>query len=1147
MWYLNRLKGETTFGWSVTTFTPLVLAIIGFGPWMEWSNNIVSWELGISIISLTALAMWLSLRSNSGMIFAIVAVASGLIPILYETQNNPIDSSGAGGAMSLMVFVIIIQGWLAADDRLRQDLMQWTSALLVGEVLLAMILTRAEDLNLVLGFIRQDELGALSTVVTLQVVLWLTVLFAYFPATLKRRIPYMPIGLAASLFIITPEASLIPWIVTLVMLPYLLIVSKITRTWVANWSMIAAGFSFFVQSHLTGGFHYEYFDAVILLALLVTGEMGRHKGHLSDWAHFVALGLMVLSDSVLFGNDPYIPWAIVLYSVASSYMMMDKAEKSGERKDAFEASAAMFGSMLMAVILSFADRLEVPLPDSVMDALSGFNITLAIVGLTIYFVMRRFKEVELDIGVLVNWGNSKRKSMIPVFENATGAWIIPSPEEKEEESETKGWGVLGRVSLLGPMLLFTFAISAVSSTDLALGIHWILLMLVPIGIVVKEVMDEKEASSTGRMIATWIILIIALPVSFKLILAGTSTSKMLITGVILDVILLSGPIVVSTMLSKKGLNDDFLDERADQLTLLGLLCLALLDASGGLLFLTMYILVFIRSLKHRQNILLMVAPIFLIAYANRFAWEGAVVGLFFDMVDYTAYNPSEVTIFGMTRFSCIIMALTSLAILGKGVIDRRQGLEENQNETPMAVPAVWLALGMSGVLPEASWLLLFLTIVLSFYSWLSGRIQFIPWAPAFTFISCWFGFSLDSNFSHFNGSDLISHSLLGTGICSLIINRMADSQILYKWADEPEDLPDAMSSAFIITTVQGREKIIGTMRMMTLICLTLSWTALNGIGTIIGAVWATWDAFSRGQKYAILGMPLLHAFAVWNLMDQFDIGTDNSMDIIVGTVLMLDGILMTMIATNTSIAWGWSSFEWEDEIEYYSWIDRVGMLAVAYFLAGITWAIGEAELDSLLWTIWAIYLGGIAVQGFRDETETAWRRGVGSFGSIFSLFMLSLTIETDLYRYVIWMLLGIVAFGFGILYMNRMGEGSAVFATEDVKIYAAEEVVEEETIEIPEPITSETVEDLEEEEVESAEEEEQAEEVSAPVMPAPVTPAPVMPVSNIVNTQSGFDMILDPGIMAAISQSLTNTPHEGFRPIVSIMRNGNLKIDFVKI
>ena len=110
--------------------------------------------------------MWLSLRSNSGLIFSIVAVVSGLIPILYETQHD-VNSSGAGGAMSLMVFVILVQGWLAADEKIKQELMQWTSALLVGEVVLAMILARSEDLNLILGFIRQDELGSFSNIVTL--------------------------------------------------------------------------------------------------------------------------------------------------------------------------------------------------------------------------------------------------------------------------------------------------------------------------------------------------------------------------------------------------------------------------------------------------------------------------------------------------------------------------------------------------------------------------------------------------------------------------------------------------------------------------------------------------------------------------------------------------------------------------------------------------------------------------------------------------------------------------------------------------------------------------------------------------------------------------------------------------------------------
>ncbi len=152
--YLMRLKGVTTFSWSVATFTPLVVALIGSSIWMNWSNDIVSWELGIAMISLTSLSMWLSLRANSGIIFAVVAVTSGLVPLLYEYNNEDV---GSGGAISLMVFIIAVQGILAADKRLRQDLMQWTSAFLVGEVILAMIIARNADFELILGPIRQKR------------------------------------------------------------------------------------------------------------------------------------------------------------------------------------------------------------------------------------------------------------------------------------------------------------------------------------------------------------------------------------------------------------------------------------------------------------------------------------------------------------------------------------------------------------------------------------------------------------------------------------------------------------------------------------------------------------------------------------------------------------------------------------------------------------------------------------------------------------------------------------------------------------------------------------------------------------------------------------------------------------------------------
>ena len=44
-----------------------------------------------------------------------------------------------------------------------------------------------------------------------------------------------------------------------------------------------------------------------------------------------------------------------------------------------------------------------------------------------------------------------------------------------------------------------------------------------------------------------------------------------------------------------------------------------------------------------------------------------------------------------------------------------------------------------------------------------------------------------------------------------------------------------------------------------------------------------------------------------------------------------------------------------------------------------------------------------------------------------------------------------------------------------------------------------------------------------------------------------YDLILDPTISTAIQASLAATPHEGFKPVVSVSQNGTLKIDFVPI
>jgi hypothetical protein len=1174
VWYLSRLKGQTTFGWSVASFTPLVLALIGFGPWMRWSGDIVSWELGISIISLSAFAMWLSLRSNSGMIFAIVAIFCGIIPILYEFQNQPVDDSGLGGALSLMVFIIVVQGWLSADGKLRQDLMQWTSIFLVGEVVFAMIFARAEDLNLILGPFRGDELGELSTILTLQVVLWLTVLVAYFPATLKRRIPYMPIGLAASLFIITPQASIIPWILTIIMLPYMVIISDVTRKWVANSTIIAAGASFFLQSYLNSdGFYYDNFDSLLILALLVTGEIGRLKGKIDDFAHFALLGLLVLSSPVLLGSGALIPWAIVIYTISSSYLMLDQVQKNPEEKSALGATSALFTSMLLSVVLSYAGRLEVPLPDSIMDSLSGLNITLAVVGITVYLSMIKFKETELDVGYLISMGNTNRKKLVPVFDPLTGNWVIPQVvEEEEEEEEFVGWGPLSRISLIGPLLLFSIAVSSINVESIALQIQWIVLMLIPIGIIIKEVLDEKEASSVGRMIAIWLMVIVAAPVSLKLNLAALEVDQLIINGILFDLFLLSGPLIVSAMLTKKGINEDSIDESADIGTLIGLLALGFIDSSGGLLFITMYFLVFSRSLKHRQNGLLAFAPIALVMFQSRFAWDSSVIYSLLQLIDISSYDPSAVTVLGMTRLSCLILTLTSLVILAKGVVEGRVGLKEDQKETPMIMPSLWLAIGLAGILSEVGWLFVVLTMLLSLYSWLSGRIELIPWSPIFMFFSILVGLSSSSTFTDLSEGEIVSNSFLFTGIFTLVLNQMASKELLYKWSPEVNSDSSAVDTLMDLRSIEGRVQMENYTRILGIICLTLSWSTIFGIGTVIGAVWITRETFSKGQKYALLALPLLYSFAAGNLISQLEIVSESMEGTIVGLILVAGGISMTYLASKTEVVWSWGIFDWEDETEYFSWIDRVGIIAIVYFLSGVGWIVSlnfsnNAE-NITLFSIWAAYLIGVAIQGFRDETETPWRRGVGSFGSLFSIFMLSLSIETELFRYVLWMLLGIVAFGFGILYMNRMGDGTMVFETQTETQEPQYMIPQPQIQEVPAAMpVKETVEDISEEDEESTDDEFESElekafgemeevkqepvveeEVKKLPTAKPVVRAPEQPLATPSTVLPPlFDVKLDQTVRAVILQRIAMTPHIGFRPVVNVQKNGNINLTFEKI
>ena len=125
---------------------------------------------------------------------------------------------------------------------------------------------------------------------------------------------------------------------------------------------------------------------------------------------------------------------------------------------------------------------------------------------------------------------------------------------------------------------------------------------------------------------------------------------------------------------------------------------------------------------------------------------------FLTIFEIVSYDPTEITAMDLSRFTFIIMTFTNFIILVKAVIDSRSK-EHIEYEAPIAIPAIWLTIGMFGVLPEASWLLLSMTVLLTIYSWLLGKLDLIPWTPVMAFFSFFIGFTNDPNFSHFDDID----------------------------------------------------------------------------------------------------------------------------------------------------------------------------------------------------------------------------------------------------------------------------------------------------------------------------------------------------------------------------------------------------------
>ena len=357
---LKRYKGEISFGWGIVAYAPVALMLGGVINWMAWSDSLVSYEVGVTMIVMAALSMEMALRSNNTKHFFIVANVAGLLPILYELTNSNAPEQGVGGAISLLLFIIPIMGYYATKPEIKSEVMQKASMGLMALVSFAMLISSANDFNLVLGPIKSATLGEAADYLTLPVMMWIVTLLAFFPAVLDRRVPWMPIGLALMLTLFSEESATIPWLITLAMVPYMLFVNKNARRWVADGTVFALAVSFFLVDLIAkiNGIPLEEtygeitlrMQIIIPLALVAISDIGRRMDKISTWPHLSIVAAITLSRTVMDSADWILPWALVVYMLFIAREGLSRAKGSGmkERKD---ASLVVAISMLATVIM----------------------------------------------------------------------------------------------------------------------------------------------------------------------------------------------------------------------------------------------------------------------------------------------------------------------------------------------------------------------------------------------------------------------------------------------------------------------------------------------------------------------------------------------------------------------------------------------------------------------------------------------------------------------------------------------------------------------------------------------------------------------------------------------------------------------------
>ena len=1199
---LNRYSGDTSFGWGVATYAPMAVLIAGVGPWIRWSEGEVSWELGMAIVFISFVSMEMALRSNRALNFVVIAVAAGIVPIIYEMLNENAPVDGAGGALSLMVFIIAMTGYYAARPDLRKEVMERASVVLIGLVVVAIGLARtAPEFNLILGPFRAMDHPELAAYINIPVALWVAVLLAYFPAVLQQRVPWMPIGLAVALVALPQESSTLPWLLSMIVIPYMVFISKIARAWVVNITLLAFSASYLLSDWIgideglsaQATFGGTWLHVAIPIFLVAVSELGRRRQKLETSTSLAMLGAVILSRAVL---DPewFLPWLLIAYMCIMNYSMMvqSKSPSFKERKD---LTLALIFTSATILLLAILDNLKLP-PNGAFDGVVeiGLRPQFLILSVAMYALAARGAKLELDAGALYAWlGQGSEGDMI--YNPETNFWEVTQETKPEMEQRILDAVLtpLARISLLSSLVLFTFTVSDVTTSTWSSSPALVLLMLLPVGMLIREVVSMDTISSATRATAVTLLVLIAAPLSLALgpNVWGSGEGINQATF-LLDAILVSAPLIVNAVISKRGLDVGVLNRTSDGVTYAMLLLLAMLDTSGGLLLIPLFVLVTWKTLQYRFYWLLAGIPFVFVFLGDGWFTHG-VVGSILDGL------PNSMSSYLVDQHSGPFPAFIGLIVSIQMMLGLSGTLTspDEDAETTLVLfgMSVWLIFGLFSSIPDGYWAPAVGCMALIPYFWYTNNSKVLPYMLGALFISLYIGFTLSDTFQPLSEADEWGWSGLITGLAGGVMSIMHTQGVFFRTPPTTdEEIKLADNTAALATQLAALGFVAG-------------YSVFFGVGPVIGLVLLARSALQDGRPNSMIAMPILLTFSVVNLMAQAEVGSDEQRQSITGLTLAVQGIILTLLSVKDDVVYDYETIQWESDEAFFAFMDRLGISGVLYSIIGLFIAFDSLNLDSMAYLLTTVYLVVVGIQGFSDEADARWRRGVGGYGSILTAFLFANSLESDLFSAVASVMSGMVALGFGFLFMQRMNEDDGIYedapATgappaetggaqvqlpveetqeeeqptqeepamdldeeEEMEVELDDELeealmeldevseevelddeLEEELMELDE--VSEEVElddELEKELLELDEEEAvEAEPIAEVEEEKPVVVAePAAGHNGLLDTGEGFSLRLPKDAVDNIIASLDATPHDGFVPVVAFGPSGQIMLTF---